>query len=802
MLYRLATLASLASLWALSLSATGLVVVHGGQPRVAILAPADSDAEVRESLQDFWRVVRIMSGASVPIGFGELPEFARGLPVLRLETEPARFPIEREGEGFRLEVGPRGGVLSAAGSRGLSQGLYWIIGYKAGVRWFGPQAHHEEIPERADWELPAGVFEETPDYLSRDFYWMERGRAETVWERRNLMSARYAHQHNLNRIFPLVLWDREPELFGFRRDAIGRRPEGYFWQPDLVSETVVDHSAQVVTGWLRLRPDVAGVSLSINDSMRFDEGPGTASIVRPVRWFRGRPDYTDLVFGFMNAVAERVPKDVLGHRRLGAYAYYWVENAPSFPIHPSILPVLTADRFQYYDPEFAENDRELMRRWGASGARSLMLYEYLYGDAYWIPRHAPAAIAESLRKGYAAGARGYFAEVRHIAGLDGPKAWRTARQLWNPWLDERELDREFAVGMFGPEAGDAYLRWLGAAERAWMAQTGPARWIRGYHDEFQGAVMSDAAMAEMQAHLEDFQRGLAAAVEAGEPRAKLRMKRGQEVLDAFKLVKLVVDLDRSRNAIAKWIRGEGLSFQTDEERLQCGRELLGHHLALEEVSRKVFNELREQRQFVASPPWLWRSTPTVRLRAAMDGWLPPLESALNDNPGLVQARQPQGIEATQAEWFNLRVDAVPAGWSLDYRAAEGFVWRRLTDEEGGGWRVSGSDGARLVQRVPVTPGVRHRLAVEVRGRLTFGVQAAATLVFLDGQGRPLGELPTDRLELGDTKDWMRLVTEGVAPPGSVWAEIAFSVIGQPPERHADRPSEWVDVRSIGLHWTP
>jgi hypothetical protein len=186
----------------------------------------------------------------------------------------------------------------------------------------------------------------------------------------------------------------------------------------------------------------------------------------------------------------------------------------------------------------------------------------------------------------------------------------------------------------------------------------------------------------------------------------------------------------------------------------------------------------------------------------MDGWLPPLESALNDNPGLVQARQPQGIEATQAEWFNLRVDAVPAGWSLDYRAAEGFVWRRLTDEEGGGWRVSGSDGARLVQRVPVTPGVRHRLAVEVRGRLTFGVQAAATLVFLDGQGRPLGELPTDRLELGDTKDWMRLVTEGVAPPGSVWAEIAFSVIGQPPERHADRPSEWVDVRSIGLHWTP
>lgn len=83
-----------------------------------------------------------------------------------------------------------------------------------------------------------------------------------------------------------------------------------------------------------------------------------------VRWFRGRPDLSNLVFEFTNRVAAEVAR-THPDKYVGALAYYWCENAPDFPLHPNVIPFLTADRSQGYDEAFRAEELTLQRRWAS-----------------------------------------------------------------------------------------------------------------------------------------------------------------------------------------------------------------------------------------------------------------------------------------------------------------------------------------------------------------------------------------------------------------------------------------------------
>lgn len=756
-------------------SAPDWPVSFQGRPALAIQAPADADDLLRDALQDFWRVSRISTGVSLPVHFGG-GDSGDG-PSLRLRITQAGVP---EG-GFRLESSPAGPMLEAATSAGLAHGLYWILEARAGARWFWPGQIGEEVIPGAEFSIPGESVVKAPAYVSRDLFAPGGGsEAGALWERRNRFEEVHAHQHNLGRIFPPVLRRREPELFGVRE---GRPvvPEGFYWQPDLALPRAADHAAAVVAGWLRLQPERRGVSLSIQDSMRFDEGLGTARWVRPVRWFRGRPDYSDLVFQFANAVAERLPADLLEGRPLGSYAYYWAENTPRFRVHPDVMPVLTADRFQYYDPGFETEDLALIRRWGRSGARRLMLYEYLYGDAYLVPRQAPDAVAAAIRTGHEAGARSYFAECRLFPGLDGPKAWIVGRLLWDPGVDIRSLEREFAVGMFGEAAAEAYLLWLRACEAAWLAQKGAARWLRGYQDETQGMLLSDERTAELDRLLRAF---LGIIERQGNP---VQMKRAATVERAWSLTRAVVALDRSRRRISAEAHNPGPeaheAIRAHEQNVENAR-LLHEDLLLR-------GELH-QREF-----WLNRTSPVERLRLRLSGWNPNPEAALNDNPRLSGLRAPRGSARTAVDWFGLHIPSVPPEWSVDVRPSEGFQFGATSEAS---WRIQSADGMWLMQRIPVTPGLRYLASAEARGELSFGVQAGVGLVFLNARGEVLGPPPPgDRLDPEGPVEWTRLVSIGTAPQGSVWAELSFRVLGQPGPSSQDSGDEWVEVREISLH---
>ena len=153
-----------------------------------------------------------------------------------------------------------------------------------------------EVPQK----FPERRWRESPDFVQRQF-----SPHHADFGRRNRLSSVYSFNHALAKVFTPELYNREPELFAEIKGHRSRPSESkkYDPQPDFTNPRVVELAAEAAIAHFEKHPDSRSFSLSINDNVLFDTSEWTEIAVEPVRYFRGRPNYTDLVFGFMNEVA-------------------------------------------------------------------------------------------------------------------------------------------------------------------------------------------------------------------------------------------------------------------------------------------------------------------------------------------------------------------------------------------------------------------------------------------------------------------------------------------------------------------
>ena len=230
-------------------------------------------------------------------------------------------------------------------------------------------------------------------------------------------------------------------------------------QPHLAHPLAVDFAAEAALSYFEKNPKSRSYSLSINDNVLFDESELTQAQVMPLKYFRTRPDYTDYVFGFMNAVAEKVfeaggawQNENGEDRYLTALSYYWTEPSPSISIHPRVMPVLTSDRAQWHDPLYREGDKALIQRWAHSGAERVATWDYYFGAPYPYPRQFNQWIVESIQYLDTAGVDIFFSQLPSAWGMDGAKAWLAAELLWDPTQDADLLLSEYYENFFGSAA--------------------------------------------------------------------------------------------------------------------------------------------------------------------------------------------------------------------------------------------------------------------------------------------------------------------------------------------------------------
>lgn len=483
--------------------------------------------------------------------------------------------------------------------------------------------------------------------------------------------------------------------------------------------------------------------------------------VGAIEYFRGRPNYTDLVFGFMNEVAERLFEGgkVEGEKvidlcdlptfnlrtfaplrppspYLSALAYYWTEQSPSFQIHPKVMPVLTSDRAQWHDPKYRAEDKALIQRWADSGAERIATWDYYFGAPYPYPRQFNQWIIESIRFLNESGVDVFFSQLPSVWGLDGPKAWLTADLLRDPQQDADALLSEFYDNFFGA-AAEPIRQFYEIAEQTRNEREGPANWIKFYKDEAGIELFDEATLRRMRECLRraesllSLNRSGDRASASGAPTEKCRfMERVKVVSEAFSYTESYAAYHRSR------IRLVDLSLAALPEATKgSDQDALLRAFSDYQSGKASFHELKQRlvekpmhRGFAAFNR-LKQSEPfSLALVALAGAGFGSKELALAEEVSLLSTLSAwKGGEAeldgsgknpslkhSGKELRNFLGPEVPIidAWNIQYRASENLRIVAADGQESSGLRVENADIVSLAQTFPVMSERHYLLEIE------------------------------------------------------------------------------------------
>lgn len=824
-------------------ASAGVTLFSATVPGIAVVLPANPIAPEREAAELVRSVLGaasgrpatdfplVIEGASVPARGIYLGATRRAAGFMRAAAVPPA-PFDT-GVGVRVSDGAV--VLASERRTSIVSAASWWLEKHAGAHWFMPGPLGASISARRELVVSAGVERVRPGFLSRNLSGFGNPEART-WFARNRLEDRIEHSHALAEIFKPDDFRRAPEMAPLRRGERYLPKDGYNWQPDFTSRAAVEHAATAANRAFAADPARVSFSLSENDSLRFDESPATHAAVAPPRFFRRRPDYSDLVFGFANAVADRVRR-VHPDRWLPSYAYYWTENTPRFPVARNVVPFLTADRAQWFEPEFVAEDRQLIERWTRSGAGLVGVYDYFYGAPFLVPRPTLYAVQQSIPFEYQAGVRAFYAEMNPNWALDGPKPWLVAQLLWSPEADPTAL-LETYYREFWREVAEPMRAFFAVCERVWLNQPRPGYWIKYYRDEHQALLFPAAVRAELRSHL-------AAATDlARDPLVRARVDfaaAGFGVSEAF----AEFCAARERLRVAVETPGDVARDLDLWRAFAAARAALTREVVRVPQAQPLALAPIEIEGYVRNDPTsrvVWRLADTVAGRTALEADGAPLLAALGIEARELLALKDRGVEGlVDPSWQAVRKR--PIGGAADFEWLEpGQIWQgsgepfegrqvewlpaaatnaqeSLPDGGGAGAlssavrspiseprpvpsntpAVSPSVGApppsvlrfargreeSLGQWVPAHGGAVYAARIDVRARVSPGNATFLVVSFLDEKHQYVGSSPIDRLPAVDGVQHATLCLIAKAPPTAKYVGFGVRATNQVNEDFAE-----------------
>ncbi len=693
-------------------------------------------------------------------------EHSRGIFVGGPAAASGGSPLQEEAA---YSVSTTGVQIRSAPAAAIEAAVAWFLEESVDARWFVPGPLGEEVSKRAALRLPFGEHSRVPSFASRNLG-LSGSAAEREWYGRNRLRSELRHYHAMNELFPSEAVQATLEfapLVNGRRElpVVGSGN----WQPNIAAPGAAEHTAKVLA-----QRHEASSAIGMNDSIRYDQSAATLQRVGGPRWFRDKPDYSDLVFGFVNDVAGRLPG-----RLLGAYAYDWTEDVPRFPVEPNVVPWLTADRSQWFDPAFAAEDKDLIKRWVAAGPEAVALHDYYYGVPFFVPRPTLYAVAQSIPFAHRSGVRGFYAETYSNWGLDGPKAWLAAQLLWDAERDPAELldiyYREFWQAAAGP-----MRRFFELCDRQWLEQPLPSYWIKYYKDEHQHLLFPKVVREKLAGCLQE-------ALAAGKtPMARARAQfagSAWAVTEAFcdwceardllsrQALATAVDAAAVKTAWRRFVEcrklfDEAYADAKARHPLAVNSTLLGEYTRNDPRPRAAFRLAREAKEPVNGLDFTGLDRLPAAAALARSGTEVLADASLKE----LRIKPPQGF--TDLEWVS----------SGEWRGhGEPYRTRRISLEPSGGGqaiRLSGCKQDTLSQWRSAVPGALYVARAKVRGKVSLGNMTFLILNFGTGSMNSPGIGSVDRLPVGDYPDGVELITWAVAPPNAGRVGLGVRVLNQ------------------------
>lgn len=716
--------------------------------------------------------------------------------VRRIEFAPvattATDPLQR---GIGYSITPDRIVLSAEHAEDRGIAVSWFLEQELGARWFMPGALGLEIRRARTLKLAPVVKRTEPAYLSRNLGGM-RSSEEKTWFRSNRLNALFQHGHTANRVFSPEAMARTPRMAPQVNGQPFLPSPGFTrWQPNLTSPASVEQAVRFLGSELRSKPAQLAAVFGQNDSWLWDQSDATLAIIAPHQHFRHYPDYSNTLFSFLNQVAEKLSTE-FPDRFLTTYAYQWTENVPRFPVHPAVLPYLTTDRSQWFCPDYAEEDRELMRRWGKAGPRYFGIYDYYYGAPFFVPRPTLYAVAQPIPYAYGAGARGFYAECLPNWGLDGPKLWLAAQLLWDPAQSPEALIAEY-YARYWQEAAAPMRAFFERCDRQYLEQPKPAYWLRYFEDDHQRLLFPPTVRDELRAFLD------AAAQEA---RSTTVRDRVEFVRRSFALTELFCAHDETREMLNR--RLFSLDTTTTEELQQA----LGDYdrarnrfiTELARLERDLPLALRAEfvgdysREDPRSVAWLELALRSAVAPLSTDAVTmvfagrTPEAAELDRNiterlvdPELKTIRPRAGHPFTLVDWTQ-------EFWPWQGRSEPYETLRcELIAQADGSFHLvfKGANQEGVYQHLrDAIPGALYHGRARVRAKVSPGNMTYLTVYFADQDGKHLGWGSSQRLPVGDWSEGVELQVLLRAPERAVSVHYALCTYWQV----GDDFAEWSD----------
>jgi hypothetical protein len=390
-------------------------------------------------------------------------------------------------DGFIIRVvGSKDLYISGRNFRGTHFAPYDLLERAAGCRWYlmpprfwmpkedGNVGVGDVLPKARQVAIPGNTdVVEEPSYKMR-FFRITPEHSFRLWPRDKF------HHALVNILPPDKLGKTNPEYFPLidGKRFIPESKAAYNFQPCISNPNVTDLMVQAA-GEAFAKGD-SSFSLGMNDSNKYCQCDACKKLAPdPIKGDEARIAYSYIQW--YNEIARRLePK--YSDRRIGILAYATLSAVPagSIKLHPMIVPYLTRDSAQLFDANEVIEFRETVNRW-AGLAQRMGIYEYLYGQGFYIPRIYNRYLFTNIKDRYGVGCDGFYAEAYPQWSLDGPKYWMTSKLLWNHRLDVQSLYRDYYQNMFGP-AADAMRAYFDFLEEAWCTQTLPSprsnyRWM-------------------------------------------------------------------------------------------------------------------------------------------------------------------------------------------------------------------------------------------------------------------------------------------------------------------------------------